>query len=113
MRKNTEESIESVDRGQDGPSGGDRGGDRPRRSGGSDRPKPQKRGDGQLRPLEIVVVDGDVERAIHALKREVGKEGILKALKRKRYYEKPSEARKRKQREAVRRRRRAERRTRK
>jgi small subunit ribosomal protein S21 len=58
-------------------------------------------------------MDGDVERAIRALKREVGKEGILKALKRKRYYEKPSEARKRKQREAVRRRRRAERRTRK
>ncbi len=105
------EDNDNNDMGDRGADMGDRGdrGDRPRRTG---KP-PQKRGDGSLRPLEIVVVDGDVERAIRALKREVGKEGILKALKRKRYYEKPSEARKRKQREAVRRRRRAERRVRK
>jgi small subunit ribosomal protein S21 len=64
---------------------------------------------GQLRPLEVVV-DGNIDRALKILKREMGKEGILKVLKQKRFYEKPSEAKKRKQREAVRRRRRTERR---
>ena len=110
-QRRTDENLEAVDVDRNGD--GDRGdrGDRPRRGG--DRRGPPKSRDGALRPLEVVVVEGDVERAIRALKREVGKEGILKALKRKRYYEKPSEARKRKQREAVRRRRRAERRVRK
>ena len=89
----------------------DRGGFRPRRPGF--KPFNKARGaENGFRPLEVVVMDGDVERAIRTLKREVGKEGVLKALKRKRYYEKPSEAKKRKQREALRRRRRAERRTR-
>ena len=74
-------------------------------------PKPaHKRHSQDFRPLEVVVVDNDVERAIRILKREIGKEGVLKSLKRKRYYEKPSEARKRKQREALRRRRRTARR---
>jgi small subunit ribosomal protein S21 len=74
-------------------------------------PKPShKRHSQDFRPLEVVVVDNDVERAIRILKREIGKEGVLKSLKRKRYYEKPSEARKRKQREALRRRRRTARR---
>lgn len=55
------------------------------------------------RPLEVVVTDDNLEKAIRVLKREMGKDGVLKALKRKRYYEKPSEAKKRKQREALRR----------
>lgn len=80
-------------------------GDRPRGPKGG-----HKRHSQEFRPLEVVVVDNDVERAIRILKREIGKEGVLKSLKRKRYYEKPSEARKRKQREAVRRRRRTARR---
>tara|TARA_B100001029_G_C14824501_1_gene319536 strand:- start:12 stop:335 length:324 start_codon:yes stop_codon:yes gene_type:complete len=66
--------------------------------------------DGGLRPLEVPVHDGNVDRAIRILKREMGKEGILKTLKQKRYYEKPSEARKRKQSEALRRMRRSKRR---
>ena len=66
--------------------------------------------DGGLRPLEVPVHDGNVDRAIRILKREMGKEGILKTLKQKRYYEKPSEARKRKQSEALRRSRRSKRR---
>ena len=68
---------------------------------------PRREERAELRPLEVEVVGGDVERAIRTLKREVGKEGILKALKFKRYYEKPSETRKRKAREAVRLRRKA------
>ena len=64
-----------------------------------------------FRPLEVAVFDGNVEKAMRILKREIGKEGVLKALKRKRYYEKPSEARKRKMRDAQRRLRRTARRT--
>ncbi len=65
-----------------------------------------------FRPLEVTVLNDDVERALKILKREIGKEGTLKALKRKRYYEKPSEAKKRKAREALRRNRRSARRSR-
>lgn len=68
--------------------------------------------DREFRPLEVTVQNNDVERALRILKREVGKEGVLKALKRKRFYEKPSEAKKRKAREALRRRRRSARRSR-
>ena len=51
-----------------------------------------------LRPLEVVVEGDNVERAIKALKRKVAHEGIYKELKRRRFYEKPSVKRKRKQR---------------
>jgi small subunit ribosomal protein S21 len=61
----------------------------------------------ELRPLEVVVTDNNIEKAIRVLKREIGKEGTLKALKRKRFFEKPSELKKRKAREAVRRNRRS------
>lgn len=66
------------------------------------------RSTGELRPLEVEVVGDDIERAIRTLKREIGKEGTLKALKAKRFYEKPSEAKKRKSRDALRRVRRTE-----
>ena len=79
-----------------------------RQSGRYDRPS--SRSD-ELRPLEVVVHDGNLEKAIRVLKREMGKEGVLRMLKQKRYYEKPSEAKKRKQREAVRRNRRSVRRS--
>ncbi len=68
-----------------------------------DRERRPRREDRELRPLEVPVINGDVERAIRTLKREIGKEGTLKALKRKRYYEKPSDAKKRKARDAARR----------
>lgn len=56
-------------------------------------------------------VDGDsVERAIKVLKRKIAEEGILRELKRRRYFEKPSERKKRKDREALRRKRKSERR---
>ena len=63
-----------------------------------------------LSPLEVIVEGDNVERAIKALKRKVAHEGIYKALKRRRFYEKPSVAKKRKQREAERRRRKERRR---
>jgi small subunit ribosomal protein S21 len=44
--------------------------------------------------LEIKVENRDVEKAIRLLKRELQKEGILKELKKRRHYEKPSVNRK-------------------
>lgn len=61
-------------------------------------------------PVEVLVDDRGVERAIRVLKRIVAMEGVLKALKHRRSYEKPSIRKRRKRREADRRRRRAERR---
>jgi small subunit ribosomal protein S21 len=58
-----------------------------------------------LGPLQVVV-EGNLERAISRLKRMMASEGVLKDLKKRRYYEKPSVKRKRKQRDAERRRRR-------
>ena len=55
-------------------------------------------------PLEVAVRD-DVDRALKELKKRVNKEGILKELKLRRFYEKPSERRKRKIKEAEKRRR--------
>lgn len=55
-------------------------------------------------PLEVAVRD-DIDRALKELKKRINKEGILKELKLRRYYEKPSEKRKRKFKEAEKRRR--------
>ena len=57
------------------------------------------------RPLEVTVDQDHVDRAINRLKRKMSDEGILKELKKRRFYEKPSVKRKRKMREAERRRR--------
>ncbi len=64
------------------------------------------RNETELGPIEIKV-DGAVERAIGRLKRAMAREGILKEVKNRRYFEKPSVKEKRKRREAERRRRRA------
>lgn len=53
--------------------------------------------------MEVKVEKGDVERALKILKREVQKSGLLKELKKRRHYEKPSVKRKKKHREAIRR----------
>ena len=55
----------------------------------------------QLRPLEVVVKDNDVMQAFKILKHKMSKDGILSELKRRRFAEKPSEARRRKHREAI------------
>ena len=58
-----------------------------------------------LGPLEVKVENKDFGRALKAFKRKLAREGLFKELKKRRYYEKPSERRKRKRREAERRRR--------
>lgn len=60
----------------------------------------------ELGPIEVKV-EGSVERAIGRLKRTMAREGVLKEVKNRRFYEKPSVKDKRKRREAERRRRRA------
>ena len=54
-------------------------------------------------PLEVRVDGENINRAINQLKRKMANEGIFKELKKRRFYEKPSERKKRKQREAERR----------
>lgn len=63
----------------------------------------------QGRPLEVRVDDRGVERAIRKLRRLMASEGVLREIKRRRHYEKPSVKSKRKLREAERRRKRRER----
>ena len=60
--------------------------------------------------MDVHVDDGNIEKAIKALKRMLQKEGILKEVKKRSFYEKPSERERRKQREARKRRLKAERR---
>jgi len=50
--------------------------------------------------IVIKVYENQIERAIKALKRQMAKEGLLKELKRRSFYEKPCVKRKRKQKEA-------------
>ncbi len=50
--------------------------------------------------LEVTVHQNQVDKALKALKRQMTKEGLLKELKRRRLYEKPSVKKKRKQTEA-------------
>ena len=64
------------------------------------------RGETEMGPLEVRV-EGSVDRALGRLKRAMAREGVLKELKTRRFYEKPSVKAKRKRREAERRRRRA------
>ncbi|MDH4028174.1 MAG: 30S ribosomal protein S21 [Nitrospirota bacterium] len=51
--------------------------------------------------MQVKVIGQNIEKAIKLLKREAEKEGLFKELKKRRYYEKPSEKRKSKQREAA------------
>lgn len=59
----------------------------------------------QCKPLEVVVSDRGIERAIKTLKRKLASEGVLRELKVRRHYLKPSVKRRKKQAEAARRRR--------
>ena len=62
----------------------------------------------QCKPVEVVVGEKGVERAIKHLKRKMAAEGILRELKRRRHYMKPSVKRRKKESEAARRRRKRE-----
>jgi small subunit ribosomal protein S21 len=50
--------------------------------------------------LEVQVYDGNIEKAIKILKRQLQKEGLFKEIKKRSFYEKPSEKEKRKRIEA-------------
>ena len=54
-----------------------------------------------IRPLEVDVRNNDVEQAIKVLRNKISKDGILSELRRRRFAEKPSEKKRRKHREAL------------
>ena len=56
-----------------------------------------------MQQIEVKVFDNDVEKALRILKKKLQNDGIFKRLKLKKNYEKPSEHKRRKEREAVRR----------
>ncbi len=51
--------------------------------------------------IEIEVRRGNLEQAMRVLKRKVQKEGIVKELKMRQYFEKPSEKKRRKKKENI------------
>jgi len=53
--------------------------------------------------LTVTVRDGNLEKAMRIFKRKVQKAGVLKGANEKRFFEKPSEKKQRKKKEAVRR----------
>ena len=53
--------------------------------------------------MQVVVKNGNIERAMRTLKKKLQKEGLLKELKQKQYFEKPSAKRKRKKAEGIKR----------
>jgi small subunit ribosomal protein S21 len=56
-----------------------------------------------LKEIEVRVYDNDLEKAMRILKKKIQNDGLFKRLKLKKSFEKPSEYRRRKQREAMRR----------
>ncbi|UCF87376.1 MAG: 30S ribosomal protein S21 [Nitrospiraceae bacterium] len=50
--------------------------------------------------MEVRVYDGNIEKAIKALKRQLQKDGLFREIKKRSFYEKPSEKEKRKRIEA-------------
>ncbi|OQY00442.1 MAG: 30S ribosomal protein S21 [Desulfobacteraceae bacterium 4572_130] len=53
--------------------------------------------------MTVRVIDNDVEKAMKILKKKIQNDGLFKHLKLKKYFEKPSQYRRRKMREAIRR----------
>ena len=56
-----------------------------------------------MKNIEVRVLGNDLEKAMRILKKKIQNDGLFKRLKLKKSYEKPSEFRRRKQREALRR----------
>ena len=56
-----------------------------------------------MRNIQVRVIDNDLEKAMRILKKKIQNDGLFKRLKLKKSYEKPSEYRRRKEREALRR----------
>ena len=59
--------------------------------------------------MQVQVRDNNVDQALRVLKKRLQREGVFREMKRRKYFEKPSEARVRQKAEAIRRRRKAER----
>jgi small subunit ribosomal protein S21 len=59
--------------------------------------------------VQIFVRDNNIDQALRALKKKMQREGIFRELKIRRHYEKPSEKKTREKAEAIRRRRKLER----
>ncbi|MEQ9639787.1 MAG: 30S ribosomal protein S21 [Alphaproteobacteria bacterium] len=53
--------------------------------------------------VHVVVRDNNVDQALRALKKKLQREGVLREMKRRKAYEKPSEKRAREKAEAIRR----------
>ena len=51
--------------------------------------------------ITVEVRKGNLEKAMRVLKKKVQKEGIVRLLKQKQYYEKPSEIKRRKKKECI------------
>ena len=51
--------------------------------------------------ITVEVRKGNLEKAMRVLKKKVAKEGIIKTLKQKQYYIKPSEIRREKKKEGI------------
>ena len=63
----------------------------------------EKKGAKNLKEIQVKVFDNDLEKAMRILKKKIQNDGPFKRLKLKKSFEKPSEFRRRKQREALRR----------
>lgn len=59
--------------------------------------------------MDIKVYDNNLEKALKSLKRQLQKEGLFKEVKQRSFYEKPSVKEKRKRREALKKRLKAQR----
>ena len=57
---------------------------------------------GKQMSITVEVRKGNLEKAMRVLKKKVQKEGIVRLLKQKQYYEKPSEIKRRKKKEGIR-----------
>ena len=53
--------------------------------------------------MQIIVRDNNIEQALKVLKKKMQREGVFREMKRRSYYEKPSEKRARERGEAIRR----------
>tara|TARA_B100001057_G_scaffold148330_1_gene148303 strand:+ start:627 stop:836 length:210 start_codon:yes stop_codon:yes gene_type:complete len=51
--------------------------------------------------ITVEVRKGNLEKAMRVMKKKLAKEGLLKTLKQKQYYEKPSEIKRRKKKEGI------------
>ena len=54
-------------------------------------------------PLQVLVRDNNVDQALRVLKKKMQREGVFREMKRRRFYEKPSEKTTREKAEAIRR----------